>query len=163
LKVEVKPQKLTVEHADDCGGILQNAGLRRGWGDGMKLKLVTAIVVGFALAVVTMSDASTAGALQRPGRPGAPLNVVAGNGSPTFGSIPVTWSAPASDGGSPILYYVATTRNGTRGCVAYPGDLTCVIHSVPYSGKDYTIRVKAVNARGTGPPGTAKDENFGPA
>ena len=57
------------------------------------------------LAVARTDDATTA--------PGAPTNVAATAGDTTAH---VTWSAPASDGGTPITGYTVT---------AQPGDATC--------------------------------------
>ncbi len=77
--------------------------------------------------------------------PGAPKDVTAraGNASAT-----VSFTAPASDGGSPITSYIVTsspggiTASGTRSPITIKG-LT--------NGTSYTFTVQAINKIGTGP------------
>jgi hypothetical protein len=78
--------------------------------------------------------------------PGAPIigAAVAGNTQAT-----VTFSAPLSNGGSPILSYTVTsnpggfTASGSAGPITVPG---------LKNGTPYTFTVTATNAVGTGPP-----------
>ena len=80
--------------------------------------------------------------------PGAPTGVsaVAGNASAV-----VSWTAPASDGGSAITGYTVTSS---------PGNITCTAASSPCTvsgltnGTPYTFTVTATNAIGTSPPST---------
>ncbi len=67
-------------------------------------------------------------------------------------SITTSFGDPTSDGGSPILYYVVSaTYNGKRTCtVAFASINTCSIDYLP-GGRRYTVRVRAVNAKGAGP------------
>ena len=88
-------------------------------------------------------------------RPGAPTGIVA---TPGIGSISVSWTAPASNGGSPILYYVVSaTYNGTKTCTApgptATGPTACTVMGLR-GGHDYTVRVRAVNAIGESPTAT---------
>jgi hypothetical protein len=77
--------------------------------------------------------------------PGAPTNVVA---TPGNGQAVVTFDAPASTGGTPILSYTVT---------ASPGGLTATGSSSPIiltgltNNTSYTFTVEATNAAGTGP------------
>ena len=78
--------------------------------------------------------------------PGAPTGVTAtaGNGQAT-----VTWSAPASNGGSPITGYTVTASPGGLTCTT-AGALTCTVSGLT-NGTPYSFTVTASNAAGTGP------------
>ena len=79
--------------------------------------------------------------------PGAPSNVsaVAANGQAT-----VSWSGPASDGGSAINGYTVTSDPGSLTCTT-GGSLSCVVGGLA-NGTPYTFTVTATNTIGTGPP-----------
>lgn len=63
----------------------------------------------------------------------------------------VSWNSPVSDGGSPILYYVATNYTGSRSCsVSDPGPHTCHIDGLKVGTVKPNIRVRAVSANGRG-------------
>ena len=81
-----------------------------------------------------------------PNVPGAPTGVTAtaGNGQAT-----VTWSAPASNGGSPITGYTVTASPGGLTCTT-AGALTCTVSGLT-NGTPYSFTVTASNAAGTGP------------
>ena len=80
------------------------------------------------------------------GGPGKPLSVsaVAGNGTAT-----VSWSAPASDGGSAITGYTATSTPGGKTCAWTAGPLQCTVSALA-NGQPYTFTVTATNSAGTG-------------
>jgi hypothetical protein len=81
--------------------------------------------------------------------PGAPTGVsaVAGNASAT-----VSWSAPSSDGGSPITGYIVTSNpgGGSVSAVQSPTTVTSLTN-----GTAYTFTVSARNIVGTGAPSAA--------
>jgi hypothetical protein len=62
----------------------------------------------------------------------------------------VTWSAPASDGGSAIGGYSATASPGGKTCGWTAGPLTCTIAGL--ADGVYTVTVTASNGAGDGPP-----------
>ena len=101
-----------------------------------------------ALVVFAVS-VSPAAAATVPDAPAAPITV-AGDAQ-----IVVTFTAPANDGGSPILGY-RTTCTSTNGGVTHHGD---VVGDTPVAvpvtgltnGKTYTCTVDATNAVGTSP------------
>ena len=81
--------------------------------------------------------------------PGAPTNLVATAGDTT---VQLTWTAPASDGGSPITGYTVTGSPG--GTCSTTGATTCTVSGLT-NGTLYTFHVTATNAVGTGPESNA--------
>jgi hypothetical protein len=90
-------------------------------------------------------------ALMVPGAPTIIRNATAGDGSAT-----VSWTAPASDGGSPITGYVVTPYVGYSPRPPTTFDSTATTRTVTglVNGTQYRFRVQAVNAIGTGPYST---------
>ena len=89
--------------------------------------------------------------------PGAPSLVSAVRGN---GQVTLTWSAPFSDGGTPVTGYVATASPGGFSCTT--SGLSCTVTGLT-NGTTYSFTVTATNAVGTGgastrsppPPATA--------
>jgi predicted RNA-binding protein with TRAM domain len=83
--------------------------------------------------------------------PGPPTNVVAIPGS---GSAAVTFSAPASSGGSAVTSYTVTATdvtNAANGGQTASGSGSPITVTGLTNGDTYTFTVKATNAVGTGP------------
>ena len=71
--------------------------------------------------------------------------------TPSSGAISVAFSAPASDGGSPITSYAATCESTDGGATKAKSGATSPIQVTGLSlGKHYQCRVKATNAVGSG-------------
>lgn len=82
------------------------------------------------------------------GVPGAPTGVtaVAGNRSAS-----ITWTAPASTGGSPITGYTVTSNVGGFSITVGGSETSAVMNGLT-NGVAYRFRVFATNAVGNGPP-----------
>jgi Fibronectin type III domain len=105
-----------------------------------------------ALCVLTVFMSVPAGAhVPRIKKPGAPTAVTA---VPLDGGAAVSWAAPASDGGSPITSYVATASGGGQTCTT--ADTTSCTLTGLANGHRYTVRVRAINAKGDGPSARIK-------
>jgi len=78
-------------------------------------------------------------------KPGKPTGIAATAGD---GQATVSFTAPASDGGSPITLYKVTASPGNRSATGKASPIT-----VPKltNGTTYTITVRAINAIGSGP------------
>jgi titin len=99
-----------------------------------------------ASAAVTPTAAPTA--------PGAPTNV---SGLPGDASVALSWTAPSSNGGSPITSYRITPYIGTtaQAPVATGSAATSFTVTGLTNGTAYTFKVAATNAVGTGPDSAA--------
>ena len=92
--------------------------------------------------------------------PGAPGDVRAETPAGADGALAVSWSAPASDGGATITAYRVQWKSGTESYDTTPEstrraegtDLYYTITGLT-NGTEYTIRVLATNAAGTGTAG----------
>jgi hypothetical protein len=85
--------------------------------------------------------------------PGAPTGVQATAGD---GQTTVAWVAPSATGTSPLMRYLVTATNAVGTvfrATAAPDALHAVVTEL-LNGERYTVRVRAVNSSGTGPPST---------
>ncbi len=85
--------------------------------------------------------------------PTAPTAPRTPQGTPGNGQVTVTWTAPASDGNSPIIEYKATSAPGGKTCTTAPPSLSCTVTGLT-NGQSYTFAVTARNAIGTSPAAT---------
>ena len=80
--------------------------------------------------------------------PGAPTNVTAAAGNQ---SASVAWTAPASNGGQPILGYTVVISPATPSAAVVVNGTRASVTSLT-NGTAYTLQVYATNAVGNGPP-----------
>ena len=85
--------------------------------------------------------------------PGAPVNVVATSNA--NGQSVVSWTAPASNGGSPITGYTVTSSPGSFICTT-SGTTSCAVTGLT-NGSSYAFTVVATNVIGTGTASAASN------
>lgn len=90
-----------------------------------------------------VNAAAATGTVTAPSAPSA-VTATAGNSSVT-----VSWTAPASNGGSPVTGYTVTSNAG--GSTAVGGSSTSAVISGLTNGTSYTFTVTATNSAGTSP------------
>lgn len=109
---------------------------------------VTTTRLGYATGTASISGTA------QTSPPSAPQNVVVTAGSK---QVSVSWTPPASTGGSPITKYTATAWSSATGgssagaCSPAKGALNCVISKLATNGQ-YFVDVTATNAVGTSTP-----------
>ncbi len=133
------------------------------WTSGPLTCTVTGLTNGDAYVfTVTASNTNGAGGAAAPPQgtgtvtpssvPGTPRDVVATGGE---GRATVTWTAPASDGGSPITSYTVMAVDsegqgrGGQTCTWTSGPFTCAVTGL-VNGVAYTFTVTAANDNGSG-------------
>jgi hypothetical protein len=103
-------------------------------------------------AVGTGPQSAEANATPKAGAPTAPLGLTASGGN---GSVGLSWSVPASNGGSPVTGYniYRSTSPGGEGTTAIQTGVTTTSYtdSTVTNGTTYYYKVAAVNAGGTSP------------
>jgi predicted phage tail protein len=151
--------KISVEYkADAVGGGAQlyiNGQTQSGWGVSGDYSRTTNLqrvqLWNEGLSANDFDDVSVA-TLPPPGvtLPGQPTSV---NGSPLDRAVSLTWTAPASDGGSPVTGYKITPYVGStpQDPVLTGSPATSFVVAGLVDGVGYTFRVAAINAAGTGP------------
>ncbi len=126
------------------------------WSSGPYTCTITGLTNGQTYTfTVTATNASGTGAPSSPspsvvvrGVPAQPQNVT---GLPGDGSVTVSWSAPSSDGGSPLTGYAASATPGGATCMAPSFMTSCTVIGLA-NGTGYTFTVSAANAVGAGKP-----------
>jgi uncharacterized protein YjbI with pentapeptide repeats len=117
----------------------------------MRPKNVVLAAVALALGVATATGipsaprASALASAPKIKRPGAPKAVQAVGVNTAIG---VSWTAPTSNGGSPITTYTVSTSKGGAIC-STTGATTCTVTGL-INGTRYAVRVRASNAKGEG-------------
>lgn len=105
----------------------------------------------YALRVFVNGIPSTAQLLKTATVPSAPVAVSATAGN---AQAEMHWTAPADDGGSPLLEYTATASPGGATCTALAPAVSCNIQGLT-PGQAYSITVTVRNAVGSSAPTSA--------
>ncbi len=132
-----------------------------GWSSGALSCTVTGLTNGTSYtftvtatnAVGTSSPSGTSGAVTPATVPGVPTSASATAGN---AQAVVSWSAPASNGGSTITAYMVTASPGGRTCGWSSGALSCTVTGLT-NGTSYTFTVTATNAVGSSSPSPTSD------
>ena len=132
--------------------LYQTLGVTNGYTDTAATNGTTYYYQVSAVNAVGEGSRSTQRSAQPAGPPSAPLNCAAAPASPK--GINLSWSAPASNGGSPITGYniYRSTSPGTETLLTTVGPGTTTLRdSGTKKGTQYYYFVRAVNAIGEGP------------
>ena len=116
-------------------------GLTNGTTYSVKLRAVNSAGAGAASSPVNVTPAASSSP------PGAPTNLVA---TPGDGQASITFSAPATDGGSPITNYEYQLDDGTWTAFSPATTSSPVVVTGLTNGTEYTIKLRAVNTAGSG-------------
>ena len=108
-------------------------------------EIASIVLFGLLVACKTAEIGGTDGGATVPG---APTGVTAAAGNQ---SAAVAWTAPASNGGSPILGYTVLISPATPSASIVVNGTRAAVNSLT-NGTSYTFQVYATNAVGNGPP-----------
>ena len=82
--------------------------------------------------------------------PSRPTNIT--EDKKTCTSTRVSWTKPDDDGGSPILYYIVTSFNGSEHRLVPNNGINSLTLVSLKPKTSYTVHIKARNSAGLGPP-----------
>jgi len=111
--------------------------------------------VAYSVSVAATNAAgtsnSTSAVTATPGLPtAAPGEVRKVSAKAGYSSAVITWTAPASNGGSPVMSYTVTSAPDAKQCTASAPAVTCTITGLT-NGTAYTFTAVAANTVGTSP------------
>jgi uncharacterized protein YjbI with pentapeptide repeats len=108
----------------------------------LRLCVPALLVVGVLTAAASVPASARTPKIKKPGAPAAvTINAVNGGAA-------VSWSPPASDGGSPIIGYTVTVTHSSQACTT-TDVFTCILTGLT-NGRRYQIKVQASNVVGPG-------------
>jgi large repetitive protein len=115
--------------------------------------LTALVALLVALPAIVLGEGLLAGAAGAASAPGVTHSVVA---APLNGAASVTWKAPTTSGGSPVVGYVVTPYLGSVQQAAVVFNSTATTQTVPNlkNASGYQFTVAATNAMGTGAAST---------
>ena len=117
-----------------------------------RLNLRNKVAIAACLAVAIMfSGCDKKEKEDETSAPGAVVNLTATAGDK---EVSVTWNAPADDGGAAITGYEVTSDNWANKVTKTASELTHTYTGLT-NGTEYTVKVRAVNAKGAGAESTA--------
>ena len=112
-------------------------------------RCVPALLAVTVLTVVaSVPAAARAPKIKKPGAPTAATAVAVNDG------VGVSWTAPNSDGGSPVTGYTVTALPGGQACTT-TGATTCTVTGLG-NGRSYALHVRALNIAGSGRASTVR-------
>ncbi len=116
-------------------------------------RALTALVAMLAVPAMLLGEVLLVGAAGAASVPGATHSVVA---TPMNGAASVSWKAPTTSGGSPVVRYVVTPYLGSVKQAALVFNSTATTQTVPNlkNASAYQFTVAATNAVGTGAAST---------
>ena len=105
----------------------------------------------YTLYVTATNGVGTSGSGSRSGTALAVPNAPIANASPANGVLNVSWTAPSSNGGTPVTGYTATATAAGRSYSCTSTTLKCSIIGLT-NGTTYQVSVVATNAKGSSTP-----------
>lgn len=130
-------------------GVVIGRMLRCGHRKGTDMGVTKSVVASICAALVALAVPTAATAIAQATVPGAPTDVSGIGGD---SKVTVSWTAPASNGGSAITGYRVTAFPSGKTC-STAGATSCTVQNL-INGTSYTFTVVAINAIGSGSGGS---------